>query len=163
MHRDFVTALVTNGPAADRADKMALYGWLVGDWEMDGIIYRDTGRYEARGEIHAGWVLEGRAIQDVWIFPGAFYGSTLRVYDPALDAWHILWSDPTRQYYTRQLGRPAGENIAQDGTTADGQRVRWEFTERRADSFHWIGRRLIDGETWKVESEFFARRAGANR
>jgi hypothetical protein len=24
--------LFSNGPASDRADKMGLYGWLVGDW-----------------------------------------------------------------------------------------------------------------------------------
>jgi hypothetical protein len=34
---------------------------------MDGVLHRDEGRYEAPGEIHAAWVLEGRAIQDVWI------------------------------------------------------------------------------------------------
>jgi hypothetical protein len=79
MHASFTAALNANGPASDRAEKMGLYAWLVGGWEMDGVIHSDQGRYEARGEIHAGWVLEGRAIQDVWIFPGAFYGSTLRV------------------------------------------------------------------------------------
>jgi len=63
---------------------------------MDGVVHLEHGKHEARGEIHAGWVLQGRAIQDVWIFPGAFYGTTLRVYDPGLDAWHILWSDPVK-------------------------------------------------------------------
>ncbi|TIL41051.1 MAG: hypothetical protein E5Y87_03330, partial [Mesorhizobium sp.] len=64
-----------------------------------------------RGEVHFGWVLEGRAIQDVWILPArntgaqsslgkwSFYGTTLRVYDPGIDAWHIFWSDPRTQYY----------------------------------------------------------------
>src|SRR5579885_1665979 len=101
MRANFLDALLTQGPAPDRAEKMELYGWLVGRWVMDGVLHRDEGRYEAPGEIHAGWVLEGRAIQDVWIFPGVFYGSTLRIFDPGLDAWHILWSDPMRQYYTR--------------------------------------------------------------
>ena len=81
---------------------MALYGWLIGCWEMDAVVQReDGGTYTGQGAITFSWVLEGRAIQDVWIFPGAFYGTTLRVYDPALDAWHILWSDPLKQYYTR--------------------------------------------------------------
>ena len=87
-----VDALHTDRPAADRADKMALYGWLIGRWKMESVVHTDDGTKEPgpRGEIHFGWVLEGRAIQDVWVLPGFFYGTTLRVFDPALDAWHIL-------------------------------------------------------------------------
>jgi hypothetical protein len=70
---------------------MGLYGWLVGDWAMDAIIpMADGGTHMGRGEISFAWVLEGRAIQDVWIVPDFFHGTTLRVSDPALDSWHIL-------------------------------------------------------------------------
>ena len=69
-------------------------------------MYLDDGTpHRGLGEIHFGWVLEGRAIQDVWILPGVFYGKTLRIYDPGIDAWHILWSDPVMQFYTRQIYR----------------------------------------------------------
>jgi hypothetical protein len=161
MRANWVDALLAQGPAPDRAEKMDLYGWLVGQWVMDGALHRDEGRYEAPGEIHAAWVLEGRAIQDVWILPGVFYGSTLRVFDPGLDAWHILWSDPMRQYYTRQIGRARGMDIVQEGTNSDGVSVRWSFTERTATSFHWLGERQLAGGDWKLEAEFFARRAGS--
>jgi hypothetical protein len=30
--------LFSNGPASDRADKMGLYGWLIGDWTMDPVM-----------------------------------------------------------------------------------------------------------------------------
>lgn len=30
--------LFSDGPAPDRADKMGLYGWLIGDWAMDAVI-----------------------------------------------------------------------------------------------------------------------------
>ena len=158
--RSLIDALHTEGPAADRADKMALYGWLIGRWEMDAVIYADDGsRHTGRGEIHFGWVLEGRAIQDVWVLPGVFYGTTLRVYDPALDAWHILWNDPLKQYYTRQLGRARGKDIVQDGKDDAGTSVRWSFTEITPDSFHWLGERSPDGgKTWRLQVEFFARR-----
>jgi hypothetical protein len=156
-----VKALHTDRPAADRADKMGLYAWLIGHWEMQSVVYNDDGAKEAgpRGEIHFGWVLEGRAIQDVWVLPGFFYGTTLRVYDPALDAWHILWSDPLKQYYTRQIGRAHGSGIVQEGTDEAGTPVRWSFTEITAESFHWLGERsLDDGESWHLQVEFFARR-----
>ena len=100
-------------------------------WESDIVSYEeDSTKHNGRGEIHFGWVLEGRAIQDVWMIPrraerrpgmpampvaGNWYGTTLRVYDPGLDAWHILWSDPATQVYTRQIGRARGADIVQEG------------------------------------------------
>ena len=74
-------------------------------------------------------MLEGRAIQDVWIMPRFFYGTTLRVYDPDIDAWHILWSDPLKQRYRRQIGRAHGDDIVQEGNDDTGAAVRWSFTE----------------------------------
>jgi hypothetical protein len=88
-----------------------------------------------------------------------FHGTTLRVYDPGIDAWHILWSDPLRQYYTRQIGRARGKDIVQDGTDDAGAAVRWSFTEITPDSFRWLGERSLDGgATWQLQAEFRARR-----
>jgi hypothetical protein len=92
---------------------------------MDAVVHRDDGsQHTGPGEIHFGWVLEGRAIQDVWILPGVFYGTTLRVYDPGIDAWHILWSDPVRQFYSRQIGRARDHDIVQLGKNDAGETVR---------------------------------------
>ena len=162
--RSLIDALHTDQPAADRANKMGLYGWLIGRWEMESVVYEEDGAKQPgpRGDIHFGWVLEGRAIQDVWVLPGFFYGTTLRVYDPALDAWHILWSDPLKQYYTREIGRVRGGDIVQEGTDQAGTPVRWSFTEITPDSFHWLGERSPDrGESWRLQIEFFVRRAAA--
>jgi hypothetical protein len=127
---------------------------------MDAVMHLDDGgRHEGRGEIHFGWVLEGRAIQDVWILPGIFYGSTLRVYDPGIDAWHILWSDPLRPYFTRQIGRARGKDIVQEGRNDSGEAVRWSFTDIEPDSFRWLGERSTDGgASWQLQAEFRARR-----
>jgi hypothetical protein len=159
MPANLLDALHSQQPATDRAARMGLYAWLIGRWEMDGIIHSVTAKQAIRGEIHAGWVLEGRALQDVWILPGVFYGTTLRVYDPGLDAWHILWSDPLRQYYTRQIGRAHGKDILQEGTNNDGVPTRWSFVDIRDDSFHWLGERSTGTGTWQLEAEFFVRRA----
>jgi hypothetical protein len=95
----------------------------------------------------------------VWVLPGFFYGTTLRVYDPALDAWHILWSDPLTQYYTRQIGRAHGSGIVQEGADEAGTPARWSFTEITPNSFHWLGERSLDGgKSWQLQIEFFARR-----
>jgi hypothetical protein len=176
MASSFVDVLHSRGPAPDRADKMALYGRFVGDWEADLIAYEPDGtRHAGRAEIHFGWVLEGRAIQDVWMVPplaertadtpampvaGNWYGTTLRVYDPELDAWHIFWNDPVMQQFTRQLGRAVGADIVQEGQDGAVMR-RWSFTEIKADSFHWKGEVSSDGGvTWGLQIEVFARRVG---
>jgi hypothetical protein len=163
MPTTFNDALHTNAPAADRADRMDLYGWLIGDWDFDGVVHlRDGTTHKGRGEIHFGWVLEGRAIQDVWILPGLFYGTTLRIYDPGRDAWHILWNDPVRQFYTRQIGRADGRDIVQDGSDDTGDAVRWSFRDITPTSFRWRGERSQDGgATWRLDAEYLARRRAA--
>ena len=161
-NHSLVDALHATGPAADRADAMRLYGWLIGRWTMDAVVHADDGtRHTGTGAIHFGWVLEGRAIQDIWILPGVFHGTTLRIYDPGLDAWHILWSDPLRQFYARQIGRAQGRDIVQEGSNDAGERLRWSFTDIHPDAFRWLGERSRDGgATWEVQAEFRARRVG---
>jgi hypothetical protein len=156
----FLEKLHSDGPAPDRADKMGLYGWLIGRWEFDAVVHTDDGsKHTGRGEIHVGWVLGGRAIQDVWVLPGAFHGTTLRVYDPGLNAWHILWSDPLRQVYARQIGRAKGNDIVQEGKANSGATLRWRFSEISPISFRWRGERSLDaGATWHLQADFRARR-----
>jgi hypothetical protein len=85
----FVDALRSGSPSPDRKDGLNLYAWLVGRRQLDAALRKADGwTAQTRGFVSAGWVLEGRAIQDVFSLPGVFYGSTLRVYDPEIDGWH---------------------------------------------------------------------------
>jgi hypothetical protein len=174
----FIDVLHSDRAAADRAGKMSLYGFLVGSWSADIIAHEENGaRHTNRGEIHAGWVLEGRALQDVWMIPprserradaplprlpvtGAWYGTTLRVYDPGIDAWHIFWNDPATQFYARQIGRARGEDIVQEGKLENGAVLRWSFTRIEPRSFHWLGEISTDGGgSWRLQVEVLARRS----
>jgi hypothetical protein len=125
------------------------------------------------GEAHFAWVLEGRAIQDIWIMPSLsdrkrdfdrtnnMYGTTLRIWDPTIQAWRIRWINPVTGHEERQTGRKIGDEIVQIGARVDGTPTRWRFTAITQDSFHWIGEALeFDGKTWKIEGEFQARRRG---
>lgn len=170
---NFPGVLSASARSAEIPESADIYGWLVGSWRLDVLHYagRDLSSQNITGEAHFSWVLEGRAIQDVWIMPrlsdrkpedvykNNMYGTTLRVWDPAIQAWRIRWIDPVSGYEESQTGRKVGNEIVQVGTGSDGTATRWRFTEITANSFHWIGEVLgPDGKTWKIIGEFRARR-----
>jgi len=173
----FAAVLHSAGPAPDRAEKLDLYGRFIGDWEAEITAHGADGQAHAgQGEIHFGWILEGRAIQDVWMIPrrkdrkpgapvmpvaGNWYGTTLRIYDPPMDAWRIYWIDPATNSFRYQIGRRQGESIVQEGKTESGALSRWSFTDITRDSFRWLGESSADGTAWRLVVEVRARRVAA--
>ena len=169
----FHTALAASGRSSEISEADDAYGWLVGSWELDVRHYWavDVSAQGIKGEVHAGWVLEGRAVQDVWIMPRCgersasldknlnMYGTTLRVWDSSIRAWRITWSNPAGEHFEEQIGRWNNNQIIQVGMRPDNTSTRWRFTEITAESFHWIGESLApDQVEWKLEGEFLARR-----
>ena len=175
---ELISILHTDKPATDRAEKLQLYGRFIGDWDAKVITHAGDGaRHEASGEIHFGWILQGRGIQDVWMTPrlaeranasplpvaGNWYGTTLRIYDPNLDAWRIYWIDPATNSFRQQIGRPCGNDIVQEGKTEQGALSRWSFTKIMPSSFpssfHWLGEQSYGGDNqWRLAVEVLARR-----
>jgi hypothetical protein len=166
-------ALDAEQPNAALASKLHLYGQFVGSWDLDIELHPLIGpTRRAEGEWHFNWVLDGKAIQDVWIFPARrlrggekpaepwhMYGSTFRWYDPAIDAWHITWFDPTRPAELRQIGRAVGADIVQIGEDHHGLLSRWRFVEITGQSFRWLGETSWDkGSTWRLILEMRARK-----
>jgi len=164
-------ALGADSPATDRAGKMDLYGRFVGSWSLDVTQFSDDGTPRRRsGEWHFGWALEGRAVQDVWIVPPRgelrcgdaathvnSYGTTLRVYDPDIDAWRIQWTEPVTRNFLQMIGREQDGEIVQIGTRADGRLARWRFTQIKQDSFRWLGEVSADqGANWRLVTDFTA-------
>jgi hypothetical protein len=174
VNSSFVRVLHADGPDPARATKLALYSWIVGRWEMDVTTMPEDGTTNrGRGEIHADWVLQGLAIQDVWMIPllqdrkpglqplpgaGNWYGTTLRIYDPQLDAWRILWNDPATNFFAQQIGRAQGSDIVQTGPDPRGGSMRWVFTDIQPNSFHWTAERAQDDGNWWREVDVRARR-----
>jgi hypothetical protein len=169
----FHTVLAAPGRSPEIPESADIYGGLIGSWELEVLHYKAVGvsSLGIKGEVHFGWVLEGRAVQDVWIMPrrtertvqthktNNMYGTTLRVWDPATHAWLIRWINPVTGHLEEQIGRRAGNDIIQVGARLDGTPTRWRFTEITGDSFHWIGESLDpDGQTWRLEGEFRAKR-----
>jgi hypothetical protein len=151
---------------------MDLYGWLTGSWELDVVGYDDTGDViRTIGEAHCEWVLEGRAVQDVFINPrqsdrgpdcttfANWFGTTIRIYDPSIQAWRVNWFNPHDGFRAELIGRRRGNDIVQEGVFPDGTAIRWTFSEISEDSFRWRGECLKpDGKTWRLQVDFRARR-----
>ncbi len=65
-----IAALTDAGRSPEIAEADDLYGWLVGGWELEVRTYwSDVSKLGLKAEAHFVWVLEGRAVQDVWIIP----------------------------------------------------------------------------------------------
>jgi hypothetical protein len=165
----FQAVLSAKGRSPDIPESADAYGWLVGSWELEVLTYWgvNVAHRGIRGEAHFGWVLEGRAVQDVWIMPRPkdrsadlaknmnMYGTTLRVWDASIQAWRITWRNPAGEHHEEQIGRWSGKDVVQVGTRPNGTQTRWSYTEITPDSFHWLGEALeLDGKTWRLEGEF---------
>jgi hypothetical protein len=152
-----------------------LYGWLIGSWKLDVVAYEDSGNLiRSTGEAHFAWVMEGRAVQDVFINPrrsdrgpnsakfANWFGTTIRIYDPAMQAWRVNWFNPHDGFRAELIGRRQGRDIVQEGKFPDGTPIRWTFSEITADSYLWRGeKREPSAEAWRLQVEFRARRTSA--
>jgi hypothetical protein len=71
ISQDFLDALVSPRRAPELADADDIFDFLIGSWDLEAVLYDPKGQTQrSRGEIRASWVLEGRAMQDLFIFPG---------------------------------------------------------------------------------------------
>lgn len=169
----FAQALVAEAPSPGLGVAADDFDWLIGGWHARVRDFSDDGSvHEARGEWWFSWVLEGRAIQDVWISPPRDerglsrggtalrdrYGTTIRRFDRAAGEWRISWINPVTGAESRLSGTRQGSDIVLLGTE-EGRLVKWQFVDIASDRFTWQGYRLEpDGETWRLEAEFELRR-----
>lgn len=164
-------ALHAEHPASEHADKLQLFGQFIGSWRLEWTGDDPDGHAATMtGELHFGWVLGGRAVQDVWIVPGrgqpgegrpplGFHGSTIRFYDPAIDAWRSTWIEPVNGRVRRFIGRPRDGDIVLR-SDEDEPWLRWRFTDITADAFTWLGESSRDeGATWQRDEQMRATRA----
>lgn len=165
----FGKALLAEGKSALIPEEHNLYGRFVGEWDFTWVDGKGTAaERHIPGEWIFSWVLEGTAVQDVWIcpsrearkvktYPDAAYGSTMRLYNPAKQAWDVFYGE-TGQAALME-GRKEGDRIVQDGALDCGRRIRWIFSDITDDSFHW--EHLYsddDGASWQLKGAMDLRR-----
>jgi hypothetical protein len=167
-------ALHADGPNPVGEAELMQFGRFVGSWDLDVVYYDEEGKVRRRtpGEWHFGWVLEGRAIQDVWIVPPrrdrprvgpppGEYGMTLRFYDAAIGAWRSTWHGPVNGIVWPFIARATGDEMVLE-RRADGMIERWIFGSIEPDAFHWRSVKSTDeGVSWHLQQEMFATRSAS--
>lgn len=167
----FVALLASPGPHADIGQEHQIFAPFIGSWDLkvEWFEHGEVVRSE-KGEWHFAWVLEGRAIQDVWIVPpiaerqagegGYEYGTSVRFHDPGLGGWRSIWIGPVRKSVEMFVAKRIGSEVVLEAQRADGRAMKWVFSEIHRDSFTWCNSLQRDAE-WELTQRFQAqRRAG---
>ena len=138
--------LRAEGPFPQLSAELDLFGRFIGAWDLEWHGRDKTGNPTVvAGELHFGWILDGRAIQDIWRVPlnpadgvrmRGFHGTTIRFYDPQIGAWRSTWIDPLNGRVRRFIGRTESGAIVLDGLDED-PKERWTFLDITPDSFLW--------------------------
>jgi hypothetical protein len=168
---EMIRALAAGGPLSSLEGPERLFDRFVGTWDFDCVLYPAGGSViRFPGQWIFGWILDGRALQDVWLgylksrLPGERgIGTSIRFYDAKAALWRVVFAAPGSGKLLTLSGGAEGDRIVLDGREGESARIRWSFNEIRADSFLWRGESSADGgKTWRVEQEMRLRRRVAD-
>jgi hypothetical protein len=162
-----IKGLGADGPDPDLKEKLMLFGQFVGDWDILKARYTkaDGTEVKMKGEVHFGWILGGKAIQDVWMGSRegskkvVLFGTTIRFYDPKIDAWRSTWLSPIKGLVQAFIGRKINDEIVLESRTTEGYPEKWIFSEITPQSFRWHSEETHDdGKTWLLTEEMQIRK-----
>jgi hypothetical protein len=164
--QQMIAVLSASGPHASLGDQARVWDRFVGTWDCDFGFYLEDGSVRhSPGELEFGWVLDGRAIQDLWItYPKEGekergIGTSIRFFDDASRTWRVLFVNPRYGAVLSVQGGLEGDRIVLRGQDTDGSQLRWSFNDIKDDSFTWRGEKSRDGgKTWRREEEHQMRR-----
>ena len=151
MH-NFFNRLTCDGKNSALPHEANYFEKLIGSWSIE---YIDCETLKVlKGEWHFSWILDGMAIQDVILLPGYEYGTTLRIYNPATNAWDIAYG------YTGKIMRFEANKVDNKIvlTNTEDERRKWVFVEIADQSFHWQYVMVQDDGSWQVNYDLHARR-----
>ena len=145
---EFSDALIDTGKKGKIPQEYDWFGFLIGEWD---ILYSDnhgTGRERhVKGEWIFSWVLDGTAIQDVFICPSrterqihpqpdATWGTTLRIFNPGTKTWDIFYGASGEA--ERLEAKKEGDAIVLTEITAG--KMKWTFSDIGDNYFLWENR-----------------------
>jgi len=169
--QQMVAVLSAPGPHASLGDQARTWDRFVGTWDCNFGFYLEDGSVRhSPGELEFGWVLDGRAVQDLWItYPREGekergIGTSIRFFDDKSKTWRVVFVSPKYGAVLTVQGGVDGDRIVLRGQDAEGSQLRWSFNDIKDDSFTWRGEKSRDGgKTWKLEEEHHMKRRPPGR
>src|SRR5438874_178732 len=155
--RGMVAVLPALGPHPSLGHHADLFGRFVGAWDADySFIAEDGSVRHSRGEVLFGWILDGYALQDIFLGypkPGSNEERRMvtgvRFVDPKTDKWTVMFAAPSFAAAIRMEGGAEGDRIVLRGHDDHGAEQRWSFNDITPNSFIWRGETSHDGgKTW---------------
>lgn len=163
-----VTALRATGPHPSLGDHASVLERLVGTWDVEYMdVSKDGKEIHRSGELIVGWVLDGRALQDVWIVYPSAAGkdrevyTDLRYFDSKSQTWPAIFIDPQDASFASFKGGAVGDDriVLDSEDLVAGQTRRWSFNDIRDDSLVFRDDASSDGgKTWTLKSEYHMKR-----
>jgi hypothetical protein len=167
---DMVAVLQATGPHPSLGEQAKVFGRFVGSWDGEYTEYSKDGKTtHSSGEWIFGWVMDGRAIQDLFVIhPSAarkerYIGTTLRYFDSKSGTWSVTFVDPENGAVQTLAGGAVGDDrIVLLSKDAQGKESRWSFDDMRPDSWVFRDEASSDGgKTWRLREEDQMKRRGA--
>lgn len=123
------------------------FGKFIGKWNLDlTITNHDGSNLKYKGEWHFHRILQGRAIQDIWIIPGLTshddndfheYGTTVRTFNPKTNKWKAVWVGPIQnQLFIFDIEDNINQ-ITLTETNIPNLEMKWSFFDISQNSFKW--------------------------
>jgi len=166
-----ITELRAAGPSASLGDHADLLGRLIGTWDVQYMDISKSGKAIYRtGQLLVGWVMDGRAIEDLWIVDPSDSSKDREVYadvryfDPKSGTWPAVFIDPQIASIATFTGGAAGDDriVLESQDLVRGQIRRWSFNDIRPDSLVFRDDASSDGgKTWARKSEYHMKRRGS--
>lgn len=156
-----IRTLQAMGPAPSLGNQAKVFGRFVGTWNVDyGEIAEDGKVTHFKGELVVGWVMDGHALQDLFIaYPTAKHkertmGTTIRFFDRKSGKWHVVYVEPPTNTVVELTGGQVGDRIILYGKDRNGALMRWSFNDIKENSFVWRDEKSRDGgKTWRLTEE----------
>lgn len=148
MTSDFNNALIGQRINQGIPFEDDVFGQFIGKWNFDLKIFDSKGNVT---DLKGNWVFErilnGQAIQDVWMVPSKDskekesnyfeYGTSIRSYDLKTRKWKVTWIGPIlNQYFVFDVEQINNE-IHLKLINHENLKMRWIFYDIKEKTFQW--------------------------
>ena len=136
-----ISVLGSPNPNPSLGEEAQTFDRLIGSWDADfGFPQADGTVRHKKGELHFGWVMDGHAVQDLWIgYPTGeqkerTIGTTFRFFDTKLKQWRIVFINPQYNYVVTTQGGREGDRIVLPVQVRSEDQIFFIVSARRLDA-----------------------------